>query len=224
MTQSLTTPATEVTADHRTRTLLRCGVLAGPIFAAVGLVQAATRDGFDIRHHTLSLLSNGSLGWIQITNFLLTGTLIVAAAIGLRRVFASGRGAKWAPRLVGTFGLGLIGGGLFVADPMHGFPIGAPAGAPDPMTWHGGMHLVTGSIGFLALIVGCFVVARRFAAQGQKAWARYSVVTGVVFFAAFAGISSGSSAVPVNLAFVVAVFNALGWITAVCAHLYRRAG
>jgi hypothetical protein len=47
------------------------------------------------------------------------------------------------------------------------------------------------------------------------------VVTGVVFFAAFAGISSGSGAVAVNLAFVVAVMNALGWNAAVCAQLHR---
>jgi hypothetical membrane protein len=217
MTQAVTAPAARTITN--TGTLLRCGVLAGPIFATVGLVQAATREGFDIRHHALSLLSNGPLGWIQITNFLLTGTLIVAAAVGLRRVLT---GSKWAPRLVGMFGLGMIGAGVFVADPMNGFPVGAPAGAPDPMTWHGAMHMVVGGIAFLALIAACVVVGRRFAAQGQKAWAWYSVVTGVAFFAAFAGISSGSGAVAVNLAFVVTVMNALGWVTALCAHLYRR--
>ena len=221
MTQSLSTPVAQVTGTP-SRALLRCGVLAGPFYAVVGLAQAATREGFDIRHHALSLLSNGHLGWIQITNFLLTGTLIIASAVGLRRVLRTGRGSKWAPRLVGAFGAGMIGAGLFVADPMNGFPIGAPAGDPDPVTWHGGLHLVSGGVGFLCLIAGCIVLGRRFAARGQRAWARYSVVTGVVFFAAFAGIASGSGAVAINLAFVVAVLNALGWIAAVCAHLYRR--
>src|SRR2546430_14769998 len=99
MTQAITAPAAAKTTT-RTSTLLRCGVLAGPIFAVVGLAQAATRDGFDIRHHALSLLSNGPLGWIQIVNFLVTGTLTVAATVGLRRA----PNTKRAARLVGTFG------------------------------------------------------------------------------------------------------------------------
>jgi hypothetical protein len=37
----------------------------------VGLTQAFTRPGFDFSRHTLSLLENGDLGWIQITSFLL---------------------------------------------------------------------------------------------------------------------------------------------------------
>ena len=49
----------------------------------------------------------------------------------------------------------------------------------------------SGGVGFLALIAGCFVLARRFAAGGERGWAAYSVVTGVVFFLAFAGIGSG---------------------------------
>jgi hypothetical protein len=54
------------------------------------------------------------------------------------------------------------------------------------------MHLLIGSVGFLALIVACFVFARRFASLDQRAWMAYSVVTGIVVVAAIAGISSGS--------------------------------
>ena len=215
MTQTLTAPAS--TQATTTGTLLRCGVVAGPVFAVVGLAQAALRDGFDLRHHALSLLSNGHYGWIQIVNFLVTGTLTVAAAVGLRRA----TGSTWAARMVGTFGAGMIGAGFFVADPMNGFPVGAAPGKPDPMTWHGGLHMVCGGIGFLALIAACMIIGRRFGRQGNTAWARYSYVTGVVFFAAFAGLSSGSATPAVNLAFVVAVMNALGWIAALCAHLRR---
>ena len=52
-------------APGRTRALLCCGVLAGPIYIVVGLVQALTREGFDLTRHDLSLLANGRLGWIQ---------------------------------------------------------------------------------------------------------------------------------------------------------------
>jgi len=37
--------------DRSTRTLLTCGILAGPLFAMVGLIQAFTIPGFDLTHH-----------------------------------------------------------------------------------------------------------------------------------------------------------------------------
>ena len=56
-----------------TRTLLACGVVAGPLYIVVGVIQMLIRPGFDIRRHELSLMSNGDLGWIQISNLVLTG-------------------------------------------------------------------------------------------------------------------------------------------------------
>ena len=69
-----------------TRALLTCGLIAGPVYIVVGLIQMFIRPGFDIRRHALSLLSNGELGWIQIANFMVTGALLIAASIGMRRV------------------------------------------------------------------------------------------------------------------------------------------
>ncbi len=57
----------------------------GAVFLSVGLAQAATRDGFDLRKHPLSLLSLGDLGWIQITNFVVSGLLLVAFGVGVAR-------------------------------------------------------------------------------------------------------------------------------------------
>lgn len=57
-----------------TRSLLTCAVVASPLWAVVSLAQAVVREGFDITRHPLSALSNGGLGWLQITNFLLAGT------------------------------------------------------------------------------------------------------------------------------------------------------
>ncbi len=42
-----------------TRSLLGYGVLVGPFYLAVGLIQAALRQGFDIKRHPLSVLANG---------------------------------------------------------------------------------------------------------------------------------------------------------------------
>lgn len=209
-----------------TKVLLTGGVLAGPIYIVVGLLQVLFREGFDIRRHDLSLLSNGDLGWIQIANFLVTGALVIAFAVGLRRVLALGRGAKAGPILLGIYGLGLIGAGVFVADPALGFPIGTPADAHNIST-SGLLHFVCGGIGFLALIAACLVFARRFAKQGEGRWAAYSVATGVLFFAAFFGIAAGSNG-PANVmtivifAFTAAVILAWTWIALLAARVIRE--
>lgn len=46
-------------ATQLTKMLLVCGVVAGPLFTVVGLIQAFTRPGFDLTRHALSLLENG---------------------------------------------------------------------------------------------------------------------------------------------------------------------
>jgi hypothetical protein len=86
--------------------LLACGIAAAPLFLAVVLVQAATREGFDLTRHPISLLSLGDRGWIQIANFVVTGGLYLACAIGMRRVLHPGPGGRWGPWLVGVHGLG----------------------------------------------------------------------------------------------------------------------
>jgi Protein of unknown function (DUF998) len=195
------------------RALLTSGALAGPVYLSLGLVQAFTRPGFDLTRHDLSLLSNGAFGWVQIGNFVLSGVLVVAGALGMRRTLRSGRGRTWGPILLAGYGLGLIGAGIFVADPAVGFPPGTPAAAAS-ISWHGLMHFATGGTGFLALIAACGVFGRRFAALHQPAWVVYSVLTGAVFLAGFIGIAAGSGDSRTILGFWVAVVLAWSWITA----------
>jgi hypothetical protein len=214
-------PRPVVRATSTTKTLLAYGVVAGPFYVAVSLAQALTRDGFDLGRHPWSLLSNGDLGWIQIANFMATGLMTLAFAVGLRRSLRPGKGATWAPRLVGAYGLSLVCAGAFVADPAQGFPAGTPPGQAA-VSWHGMLHFVAGGIGFACLIAACFVLARRFATEGRRGWAACSRATGLVFGAAFAGIASGSPNALVNVAFVGAVLVAWSWVSAVALHLYRR--
>jgi hypothetical protein len=205
-----------------TRTLLAYGVVAGPVYIGVSLLQALTRDGFELARHQWSLLSNGDLGWIQITNFVVTGLMTVAFAVGLRRAMGRGRGGTWAPRLIGTYGVSLIAAGVFRADPALGFPPGTPLDATH-VSWHGMLHLTAAGIGFGCLIAACLVVARRFAAEGRAGWAAYSRVTGALFLAAFVGVAAGAGSAGTNLAFVAAVVLAWTWVTALAAHSYRAA-
>src|SRR4051794_35600162 len=83
-----------------TRSLLGYGVLAGPFYVTVSLAQAITRPGFDLSRHEWSLLATGPHGWIQIANLVLTGAMVLAFAVGLRRALADGPAAGWAPRLI----------------------------------------------------------------------------------------------------------------------------
>jgi len=197
-----------------TRSLLGYGVLAGPCYVLVGVVQGLTRHGFNFAKHDLSLLANGSLGWIQILNLVLSGLMTIAAAVGMRR---SRRAGTWGPRLVAGYGIGLVLAGVFVADPMNGFPVGAPPGKPAGMSWHSLLHIAAGTVGFACLIAACFVLARRFG-RG-RAW--YSRITGVLFGMSFLGIASGSGAPAIVLGFSAGVLLAWTWLAVTSIHLYR---
>ncbi len=219
-------PATRERPDFPTRvtkSLLGYGVIAGPIYVITGLVEALTRHGFSLAHDDLSILANGSLGWIQSTNLILTGAMSVAAAVGMRRVLRGAPGGSWGPALLGLYGVGIAAAGVFRADPSNGFPPGTPAGKNPNVSWHGMLHFACGGIGFLGLIAACMVIARYFASRGQRRLAMYSRVSGLLFLAGFIGIASGSSSAAVVVAFAVAVVIAWAWISTTSVYLYRHA-
>jgi hypothetical protein len=119
----------------------------------------------------------------------------------------------WGPRLLAVYGAGLCGAGIFRADPMSGFPPGTAAGPPAHVSWHGNLHFLTGAIAFLALVAACVIFRRMFRRAGQQGRARWSLLTAVVFTAAFVGIATGSSAAAVVIAFEAAVVISFAWLT-----------
>lgn len=210
-------------SDTTTTALLACGLIAGPVYLVVGFAQAFTRAGFTPLHDDLSVLANGAFGWIQVANLILTGALVLACAAGTRRALGGGRGSTWGPRLLGGYGAGLVLAGFFRADPMNGFPPGTPEGPATTSTLHGTLHFVTAAFAFICFIAACFVLARRFSGSGERAWAAYSQITGVLFIAAFAGVATGSTSAGVVLAFTAAVTLAFAWLAAVARRLRRSA-
>ena len=203
-----------------TRSLLGYGVIAGPLFVTVTLAQAVTRRGFDLGRHQWSLLANGDLGWVQVANFVLAGLMTVAYAVGLRRVFGTGRASRWAPRLVAAYGLSLAAAGAFRADPALGFPLGTPDG-PGTISWHGILHLASGAAGFTCISVACFLLARRYADEGRRVFAAFSVLTGVVFLTGFGMIASTQGSAVATRVFTAAVILVWGWMAAVAVDRYR---
>jgi hypothetical protein len=231
MTQEITTlraaatPGTFQSITKPTGALLACGLVAGPLYLVAGLVQALTRDGFDLGRHALSLLENGPLGWIQISNFLIAGLLSIACAVGMRRVLAGRPGGTWGPRLVGVYGVGLVLAGVFRADPTDGFPPGTPAGQGQ-VSWHGMLHLAGFGVGFLCLIAACFVVARGLAAPGQRRSTVFSRVSGLVMLGAVAASFATAGTTTALAAVWVAVVVGWTWlaVTAVRLRAQTRTG
>jgi hypothetical protein len=201
-----------------TRSLLGYGVLAGVVFEASVLIQGLTRRGFRLAHHDASLLSNGPLGWIQIATFLVAGAMTIACAAGMRRALVG----RWGPGLVAVYGAALMAAGLLRADPADGFGPGAPAAKAAHISWHAAGHLVSAGVGFIALIVACFVVARYFGRGGHRGLAVYSRVSGLAFLAAFAGVTTGSSSSAVVLPFYAGVLIAWTWLAVTSVYLYRH--
>jgi len=222
MTTQTVTATVTTTSATAARRLLTAGTLAGPVFVVTYLAQAFTREAFDITRHPASLLANGDLGWIQTTNFVVSGALCIAAALGLRRTIA-GRGRKWAPRLLAQYGAGLLLAALFPADPAQGFPAGTPADYAE-ISPTGVGHMFAGTIGFTGLIALCFVLASHYRGTGRTAFARWSTATGTIFALAFAGVIAGGGARPSIVAFSTAVILAWTWLAAVCATSCRDAG
>jgi hypothetical protein len=222
MSQLTVTPAvSQQTAtpgvSHQTARLLAAGIVAGPLFLVLWALQAFTRDGFDPGRHPISLLSLGDLGWIQIANFVVTGALFVACAVGLRRILHPGQAGTWGPRLVGALGAGLIVAGVFVTDAGAGFPAGAPPGTPE-MSWHGALHEVGYVVVMVSWTAACFVFRRRFAGLGQRGWAQACVATVVAALV----LSGWPDLDSFTTRIVIATAVQFGFVAAVAARLRRE--
>ena len=109
--------------------LLACGVVGPILFVVVAFAIGAVRPGYNAWHTYVSMLSLGEGGWLQATNFLVAGALLIAFAAGRYR-----RGDRWPAILVGVTGAGLGLQGVFAADAGLGYPPGAPDGVPSPQS------------------------------------------------------------------------------------------
>jgi Protein of unknown function (DUF998) len=209
-----------------TKRLLACGAMAGPLFVITLLAQGAARAHYDPIRHPGSSLALGNLGWIQDVNFITGGLLTLAFAIGLRSALRPGKGSTWAPLLVGWWAIGLIGAGIFVTDPVNGYPPGTPNQVQQP-TIHGSLHDLFSVPALLALLAACFVLTRRFATRGQRGWAVYSAATGTAFTAALI-LASMAFAQATGLMDYGGLFQRImltigwGWLTLLALHLLRH--
>jgi len=204
------------TAAAVTRSLLGWGVVAGVFYLVVGLAQALTRDRFDLTEHPLSLLMLGDFGWIQRTNLILSGLMVIAAAVGFARSLRGFGAGKAAGTLVGVFGLALILSGIFAPDPMAGFPPGAEA---TEGSLSGLLHLAFGAIGFVCLAVAAFRLAGWLDRRSRRL-ASYSRATGAVILLGFAGGAALATSPWGVLLLWIAVVTGWAWLAVASVQLY----
>jgi hypothetical protein len=201
------------------RALLICGVIAGPLFIVVFLVEGAVTPDYDAVRHPVSSLALGPFGWTQTANFVIAGLLTLAFAVGLMRL--PGVRQKVGAISVGLWGVGLLGAGAFVTDPISGYPPGTPT-VPVEATTSGALHDLFGLAGFFGLAAACFVLA---GGAGWR-WAVYSVLSGATFLGAFfvAGLGFGQIEPYVDVAGLwqrVCVLIGWTWLTMLALRLLR---
>jgi hypothetical membrane protein len=205
---------------------LVCGLIAGPLFVTTFLVAGVIKPGYSPLRHDVSALELGDFGWIQRLNFVLAGLLTLAFAAGLRRGLSMEIGRKWGARLIGLWAIGLVGSGIFITDPIGGYPPGSPVEGAE-VTVHGVLHNLCAGLSFISLLMAIILFARMFAARRQRAWAVYSVLCGTVLVVSIIVASYGASRTG-GVAEVDGLFQRIAgssgmvWLTTLAVYLLRR--
>ena len=206
--------------------LLYAGIVGPPLFIVVFLFEGFTRPGYSQWRHYVSQLATGDGGWMQVVNFLVCGTLVIAFAVGLRSALRGSRGSIGGPVLIGFFGSALLVAGVFVTDPALGYPVGASM----VHTVHGMIHGLAGLAAFTLLPAAAFVMAWHFSsAPGSRRWALYSVGVGtllVVMFIASTTVSTLDERglwpnAPTGFLQRIAIIGGWTWIAMLALHLVR---
>jgi hypothetical protein len=200
------------------------GIVAGPLFVGAFSAIGARTSGYDWRRHAVSSLANGRLGVMQRANFIATGVLYVAAASGLARSPGRIVGSRAIPVLVAAAGLGLVGSGVFVTDPVGGFPpdptedqtSDAAASPTQQMTRTGMLHNVCAVPIFLGIPVAGLIAAASFARNREYAWAGYSAGSsfGMIAWFALFGAALRHSGRTAGAFQRLSIATGFGWLSA----------
>jgi hypothetical protein len=221
----MTLKSTRPASAALTRSLLRAGTAAGPLFVTVFLAEGARRADYRPSRHPVSSLSLGPNGWVQVANFSAAGTLFLASAAGLSRSRDAITGTRLVPALIGAAGLGLLGSAAFPTDPVGGYPPGTPD-VPPVQSASMTRHSIAAIPVFLGLPVAALACAGRFGRAGHPWWAFYSAATAASTVVNLGLVGAGFSQAPrladrAGLYQRASIITAFSWITAVSARALR---
>jgi hypothetical protein len=215
-----------VIRSERRRTLLRCGIVAGPLFVGVFLLEGARRADYQPLRHPVSSLSLGRQGWVQAANFATTGMLYLAGSVGLASSPDPATGDRIAAAALGTTGLGLLGSAVFRTDPVSGYPPGTPDAPAEPSVTGTG-HTIAALPIFLGIPAAAFASTWRFHRAGRPGWAGYTAATGAFMLLTMGLAGSGFSQDPRFVDYAglfqrAAIVSGFAWLSALSRA--RRAG
>lgn len=155
-------------------------MVAVVLFTLVWLVEGRLRLDYRPVHDPISALALGPRGWVQVANFVATGVLFVAFAVGV----GLATGGVALPALLGLVGVGLVGAGLWSMDPMRGYPPGTPPGDPDELSTQHRLHDAASGLVFVA--VPAAAVVSGLGSTGAWRWTSWGfAVAGLAMLVAF---------------------------------------
>ncbi|MEJ7677744.1 MAG: DUF998 domain-containing protein [Segetibacter sp.] len=200
---------------------LLCGIIAGPIFLLLVIVEGHIRDDYNALRYPLSSLSFGEHAWMQIANFILTGMLLVFFSRGWQGLNNTKKKKSKISILICLAGVGLIGAGVFVTYPLFGYPENKPLLILQ-YTWHGNLHDAFSMLVFICLPWACFVFAGLCKEKDQKSCQLYSLFTGITMIVTFIIASMGFRQVEIlknvgGLFQRICIAAGLLWITSLAA-------
>lgn len=190
------------------------GTAGTALFVLTFLLDDATRPGYDPIRHPVSALALGPRGWLQMTNFIISGLLIGASAPGIYQATQS----AWLAVLVAVFGLALVASGVFPMDPMRGYPPGTPEGTPSTTSMRHTLHDWAGMLVFTSLPAAAIVAALSI---DDVAWVAYSGATATVFVVLFVRFGSAWEADSPRTGLVqrLTIVPGWTWLGLLCWHL-----
>jgi hypothetical protein len=146
------------------QTALLCSGVAGAIlFSTVYFCFGVISPNYYMIHESISRLQLQPYGWVQSLNYIVSGLLICAFAVALRKELAGGFGSTLIPFFHLLTGLGSIILGVCLDHQVQ---------------------LYTGAIIFLSLITGLLLFTGRFSANPEwHGWTTYTILSVLLMIA-----------------------------------------
>jgi len=155
------------------------------LFMIVATIQGITRPDYDPWHQAVSALSLGPGGWVQASNFVFFGAVLLSTVPVWRTILSGGKAATAYPALTALLGASFVIVAFIPQDPAPGYdPARLALQAP---TVGGLFHLAIAGLAATCSVAGLFVMAARFTGDPHwRGWPAYSRVMALLMIVCIA--------------------------------------
>ena len=198
---------------NRSAQLLALAGIVGPIlFVLVFTIDGWWSPGYSPLSQSVSSLgTTGTYAWIQNTNFVVFGLLLMAFAVGFSQLLREvlGKEGVWVSTLLLLLtGVGLVNDGFFTQDSVT--------------TFHGLLHALGFLVIFASLIIALLLIGRQLSSIATwRGYGWYSTITGLVTLGVL--VLSAVLADPLQMAGLfqrILVVVAFGWYVVMGCRLF----